>query len=333
MHSYAQSGGTLAGSGNFTVTDNYLQSGGGINGNVHMTITQTSGPLNYSATLVGSATLNAEAIVLGPINTGNLSITTDSLQVTAPVSAAGVMWLSPKTYSAIRLGSAAANTLSLLQSDLDNLTVGEAQFFAPTLMVDNGANTVTLANFDTVQLGSQVSIDSPLALTQSDSTLFLNATRIDINDTITAGAGGVFLGQNASSVAYLVGVGSKTYPANTVELSNAELNRILTTGPVIIGDPYNAHNVAHGSMQIVGPIDLTGITSQLRLVGNGMTQAAGATITVPQLAVDGYGSINLPEANVVGTFAAKSLNGDVTLASAGPLTIGKVDAERSGRTR
>jgi filamentous hemagglutinin family protein len=329
MHGYAQTGGILAGSGNFTVTDNYLQSGGGVNGNVHMTITQTSGPLNYSATLVGSATLNAEAIVLGPINTGSLSITTDSLQVTAPVLAGGVMALYPKTYSAIRLGSTAANTLSLLQSDLDNLTVGEAQFFAPILTVDNGANTVTLANFDTVQLGSQVSIDSPLALTLPGSTLFLNANRIDINETITAGAGGVFLGQNASSVAYLIGVGSKTYPANTVELSNAELNRILTTGPVIIGDPYNAHNVAHGSMQIVGPIDLTGITSQLRLVGNGVTQAAGATITVPQLAVDGYGSINLPEANVVGTFAAKSVNGNVTFASAGSLTIGKVETTAS----
>jgi filamentous hemagglutinin family protein len=328
IHGYAQTGGILAGSGNFTVTDNYLQSGGGVNGNVHMTITQTSGPLNYSATQVGSATLNAAAIVLGPFS-GGLRITTDSLQITAPVTVAGVMTLYPKTHSAIRLGSAAANTLSLLQSDLDNLTVGEAQFFAPTLMVDNGANTVTLANFDTVQLGSQVSIDSPLALTQPGSTLFLNATRIDINDTITAGAGGVFLGRNASNVAYLVGVGSKTYPANTVELSNTELNRILTTGPVIIGDPYNAHGAGHGPMQIVGPIDLTGITSQLRLVGNGMTQAAGATITVPQLAVDGYGSINLPEANAVGTFAAKSVNGNVTFASAGPLTVGRVETTAS----
>jgi hypothetical protein len=323
MQGYAQTGGTLAGNGNFTVTDNYLQSGGGVNGYLHMMITQTSGPLNYSATQVGSATLNAAAIVLGPFS-GGLSITTDSLQITAPVTVAGVMALYPKTYSAIRLGSAAANTLSLLQSDLDNLTVGEAQFFAPTLMVDNGANTVTLANFDTVQLGSQVSIDSPLALTQPGSTLFLNATRIDINDTITAGAGGVFLGRNASFVEYKVGVGAKVYPANTVELTNAELNRIVTTGPVTIGDPYNAYSMGHGSLQVVGPIDLTGITTQLRLVGNGITQAAGATITVPQLAADGYGSINLPEANQVGTFAAKTDIGSIVFVNDGPLTIGKV---------
>jgi hypothetical protein len=234
------------------------------------------------------------------------------------------MTLYPQTYSAIRLGSAAASKLSLLQSDLDNLTVGEAQFFASTLNVINGASTVTLAHFNTVQLGSQVAIDSPLTLSQANSTLFLNASSIDINETITAGAGGVFLGQNASSVAYLVGVGIKTNPGNTVELTDTELNRIVTTGPVTIGDPYNAHHVIHGPMQIVGPIDLSGVTTQLRLVGNGIIQAAGATITVPQLAVDGYGSINLPEANHVGTFAAKTQNGSIVFANAGPLTIGKV---------
>ena len=125
-------------------------------------------------------------------------------------------------------------------------------------------------------------------------------------------------------MAYLVGVGSKSYPANTVELSNAELNRIFTTGPVTIGDPYNAYSVNHGSMQIVGPIDLSAVTTQLRLVGNGITQAAGATITVPQLAADGYGSINLPEANQVGTFAAKTENGSILFANDGPLVIAKV---------
>ena len=51
------------------------------------------------------------AIVLGPFS-GGLSITTDSLQITAPVTVAGVMPLYPKTYSAIRLGSAAANTFT-----------------------------------------------------------------------------------------------------------------------------------------------------------------------------------------------------------------------------
>jgi filamentous hemagglutinin family protein len=324
VHSYTQTGGTLAGSGNFTVTDNYLQSGGAINGAIHMAISQASGTLNFSATQVGWVTLNAGAVVLGPIGSaGGLSVIADSLQVTAPVST-GLMTLYPQTYSAIRLGSTAASTLSLLQSDLDNLTVGEAQFFASTLTVNNGANTVTLAHFDTVQLGSQVAIDSPLTLSQTNSTLFLNAGRIDINETITAGAGGVFLGKNASSVAYLVGVGIKTNPGNTVELTDTELNRIVTTGPVTIGDPYNAHNVIHGPMQIVGPIDLSGVTTQLRLVGNGITQAAGATITVPQLAADGYGSINLPEANHVGTFAAKTDNGSIVFVNEGPLTIGKV---------
>ena len=328
---YVQTGGTLAGGGSFHITNNYLQSGGAIDGtNITMWITQTSGPLNFSATRVGSANLNAQAIVLGPVGqSGGLGITTDSLQVTAPVST-GLMNLYPKSYATIRLGSADASTLSLLQPDLDNLTVGELQAFALNLEVNNGASTVTLANFDTVQLGSQVSIDSPLALTRSGSALYLNAKKIDINETISAGAGGVFLGQNASNVAYLVGVvGIKALPPNTVELSNAELNRILTTGPVTIGDPYNAHSAGHGPMQVVGPIDLTGITTQLRLVGNGITQAAGATITVPQLAADGYGSISLPEANQVGTFAAKSANGGVSFASAGPLTIGKVETTAS----
>jgi filamentous hemagglutinin family protein len=327
---YVQTGGTLAGGGSFHITNNYLQSGGAIDGtNITMWITQASGPLNFSATRIGSANLNAQAIVLGPIGqSGGLGLTTDSLQVTAPVST-GLMNLYPKSYATIRLGSAAASTLSLLQPDLDNLTVGELQAFALNLEVNNGASTVTLANFDTVQLGSQVSIDSPLALTRSGSALYLNAKRIDINETISAGAGGVFLGQNASNVAYLVGVGGKTYPTDTVELSNAELNRILTTGPVTIGDPYNAHSAGHGPMQVVGPIDLTGITTQLRLVGNGITQAAGATITVPQLAADGYGSISLPEANQVDSFAAKSTNGGVSFANAGPLAIGKVETTAS----
>ena len=329
VHSYAQTGGALAGSGAFSVTNNFVKTGGAIDRFGDLSISQAAGILNFSATQVGSAlTLAADSINLGPVGfAGGVNLTTDNLTISGAVSSAN-MSIQPKTYNATTLGRVTANNLSLLQSDLDNLTTGYIYIYGNNLTIDSGSTTpVTFANVSHYLYAAvdQLAVNSPLTLSQSGTALYLNPSMMDINATLTVGAGGVFLGRNASGVAYLVGVGAKTYPGYTVELTNAELNRIVTTGPVTIGDPYNAHSVGHGPMQIVGPIDLSGITTQLRLVGNGITQAAGATITVPQLAADGYGSISLPEANQVGTFAAKSTSGGVSFTSVGPLTIGKVE--------
>ncbi|MBK8118812.1 MAG: hypothetical protein IPK39_06000 [Sulfuritalea sp.] len=328
VHSYTQTGGMLAGNGTFTVTNNFVKTGGAIDRFGDLSISQAAGTLNFSATRVESAlTLTADTINLGPVAfAGGVNLTTDNLTVSGAVSSSS-MSIQPKTYNATTLGRVAASNLSLLQSDLDNLTTGYIYIYGNTMTVDSGSATpVTLANVSDYLYTAvdKLTVSSPLTLSQSGTALYLNPSRLDINAALTVGAGGVFLGRNASNVAYLVGVGSKTYPANTVELTNAELNRIVTTGPVIIGDPYNSTSSGHGPMHVVGTIDLTGITTQLRLVGNGITQAAGATITVPQLAVDGYGSINLPEANHVESLAAKTQSGSIVFANDGPLVIGKV---------
>ncbi|MDP2822197.1 MAG: GLUG motif-containing protein [Sulfuritalea sp.] len=332
VQSYSQTGGTLAGSGNLDITHSFSGTGGTINRTGAILIRQAIGALNFAATQAGFLELSASAIDLGPITaSGDIRLYTDSLTVSGAVSSAS-MSIQPQTYTATTLGRTVANNLSLLQSDLDNLTTGYIYIYGNNLTVDSGSVTpVVLAGL----MGylypavNEIAINSPLTLSQPGTALYLGANQIDINAALTVGAGGVFLGKNASNVAYLVGVGAKTRPPNTVELTNAELNRIVTTGPVIIGDPYNAHSVGHGSMQIVGPIDLSSITTQLWLVGNGITQATGATITVPQLAVNGYGSISLPEANHVGTFAANTTAGSIAFVNDGPLVIGKVETTAS----
>jgi filamentous hemagglutinin family protein len=318
-------GSVLGGDGLVTVTNSYSQvAASNINRTGNITITPPSGSVNFAATQIATLTINASAVTLGPIVSTNwVNLTTDNLQVTGAVSSPAIS-IAPKTYTAITLGSTAANSLSLLQSDLNNLTAGLMQIYSTTLTVDNGATTVTLPNIDTLQSVTQIDVNSPLTLSRPGSSLFLQGNSIDINAAVTAGTGGVFLGPNATNTNYLLGVASKTHPGNTVELTNTELNRIVTTGPVVIGDPYNASNSVLGTMQLVGAIDLTGVTTQLRLAGNGITQAAGATITVPSLAVDSYGSISLTELNHVGTFAASSTSGNISFANADPLIIGKV---------
>ncbi|NJD34460.1 MAG: hypothetical protein FIA96_06440 [Betaproteobacteria bacterium] len=326
VHTYSQTGGILAGNGAFTVTNSFTKTGGTINRAGDMTITQASGVLDFAATQVGGLILDASTINLGPVaSIGWISLYADNLHISGAASSAG-MYIQPKDYyMPITLGTNTEIGLSLAQSDLDNISTGPMQVFANNVSVDSSSPTtpVTFAHVDRLQLGSHVAVNSPLTLLQADSSLWLNASTIDINAGLTAGTGGVFFGPIGTYTPYLVGVAVKTHPPGTVELTNTELSRIVTTGPVVIGDSMHGYNSDSGSMQVAGPINLTGITSQLRLVASDITQAPGATITVPQLAVDGYGGIVLTEANNVGTFAARSV-GDISFTNAAPLTIGMV---------
>jgi filamentous hemagglutinin family protein len=328
---YVQTGGTLAGSGPVNVGFSFMRSGGVIARSGDMNIIQAAGTLGFAATQVGQLTLSANAIDLGPIaGGGGAALTTDSLTVSGAVNLSN-FHVGAQTRPNIVLGRTdLPNALGISQGSLNNILTGYMYFNVPSggFAVDSGSATPVILPGVSEYIyphAAQISITSPLWLTQTGTGIYLNSSVIDINAAVTAGTGGIFLGRNANSHAYLVGVASKSYPANTLELTNTELNHIVTTGPLVIGDPYNAHNATPGPMQIVGPIDTSGIGTQLRLVGDGVTQAPAQRS--PRRNSQSIATVRstCPKPTRSASSPRIRRTAGVTFNNTGPLTIGNVE--------
>lgn len=113
-----------------------------------------------------------------------------------------------------------------------------------------------------------------------------------------------------------IDVGSTADAADALELSDAELNRVMAAG-ILIGSPNS------GSIHISQPIQ-PAAAGQLELVtGGAVTQAAG--ITVASLAVTAGGGIDLDSlGNDVDSLAVRSTAGDVVFQDVDDVAIGHV---------
>src|SRR5581483_11809366 len=99
----------------------------------------------------------------------------------------------------------------------------------------------------------------------------------------------------------LIDLGSTTdVAANTLELSNAELNTITSTFRITVGDANS------GNITIMAPLNLITTGYVYLNSGGSISQNSGATITAANLANTAVGSIILNEANAVGIFGADS---------------------------
>src|SRR5262249_32044568 len=153
------------------------------------------------------------------------------------------------------------------------------------------------------------------------SPIVLQADRMALGvGTITANGGGrVTL--RALTAGRLVDLGSVTdAAANTLELSNAELNTITTTGVLQIGTG------AEGNTTIPAPLSVGAGTLSLLNSGS-ITEAAGGTLTTANLRLSTPGPVTMNNNNSVGTLAA-ALTGAGTAFSfnnAGNLQIANVD--------
>lgn len=151
------------------------------------------------------------------------------------------------------------------------------------------------------------------------SPITLTADRMNLGiGTITAAGGGTVT-LAPFSAGRQINLGPTTDAApNTLELSNAELNTVATTGALRVGSP------TAGNLTVSAPLAIS--ASSLGLI-NGAAITETGTISAPALRVSSAGPVTLGGANNVGVLAAtvSGANAAFLFNNAGSLQIGNVD--------
>ncbi len=218
---------------------------------------------------------------------------------------AGGAGLGDITVNASIVKTNLTNTASLTLTAHNNITIAAAI----TLNLNSGNLTLSATN----------TIKNSAALIAAN--VFFKAGKMELtNGTINGTSSVSLLSSNA------INLGSTNDAvANTLELSNAELNTITT--PILrIGDSTS------GAIDITSALTLVNISKALNLTSGGaITQTAGSTIAaLPGLSLSGT-SVKLTEANPAGVIAGQATNGDFLYYSSNLLTVGTVDG-KSGIT-
>jgi len=278
----------------------------------------------------------------GSINVSQLRVSAGNIALNGPVTAniadfvANDGQISTTQWRSVLLGGSVRDTsfFHLTDGDLQqiaaqslsvqggDITVGTATTL-PTGLLRLSLNTAD----ESVSVGvgpfpvEKIRINAPLTLSDPNSSLFLRGPGLDINAAINVGTGGVrigwangyFLNHQGSTLEHpgiILGLAEGQPKSTTpgIELRNSELQRIHTTGALVINDP-STPSAFYGDedIRIAGPIDLTHVTSHLHLNGTSITQAPGATITVPDLSIYSVFDVSLGEANLVSRFADQSV--------------------------
>ncbi|MFO7907532.1 MAG: Ig-like domain-containing protein, partial [Pirellulaceae bacterium] len=171
--------------------------------------------------------------------------------------------------------------------------------------------------------GKQLAVASGATL-QSGASQDLRADRIDLQGSVAAGSNAARL--RPSTAAWRIDLGSTANTtANTLELSDAELDRI-TTGTLRIGTSSS------GAIDITDAISPAG-TDTLHLTSDGeVNDEADGAIVVSNLAIESVGPVTLDNATADSGNSVEVLAAEVTGAgnglhfeNNGPLGIGSVD--------
>ncbi len=166
--------------------------------------------------------------------------------------------------------------------------------------------TIFIATFGDDRL---LTVDAGADLESSGATHTYHSDKIVLNGTITAPGQSVVLQPNQTAEPIHLGATTDSI-ADTLELSNAELNRI-TADVLQISDPNFT-----GAVTVTAAINLTNALT-LYLAPNGLvSQDAGATIAATNLALIVPGGFALNEANDVDVFAALATVGNVAFTDA-----------------
>lgn len=249
--------------------------------------------IDLGSTTNAAAGLELSAAELATINTaGTVSIsTTGAVAVTQSVGSA-----LPLTIAGTGVSVAATGGVS-----------------APAGVTLN-AGTGVLSNAGTITNGA------------GTGTIALVGDRIDLATGGTVQAGGGIVQIASATAGRAIDLGSTSDSAAAIELSNAELNRIGTTQPIVIG------GATAGAATFTAPITLAGGATAMTVTsGSSITQTGASTIFTG-------GGLGLKAAGVIGTpanplmlsvsnLAAVSTGGSVTIGLTGAsTTIGTVGA-------
>jgi len=317
-----------------------------VNSGSSISLDSSSGPINVNSPMSGgfldvyAGGADSVFTVTAPVTVAGAELYADNMDIQAMINAGGgLVSVQPTTFGRpMDLGTNTAGSLSLTQAELDNLATSGPKSFGGF-----SAGAITVSAPITVG-SSSVSIDANTSFTVDAGASFTTAVQLDVNaPTITldgtVNAQRVVFGTDTINVnalvtsatdieiftqSYLrpVNLGVVSDGPSSLDFTSAELNNLVTgaTNPLRIG------STSSGALTVQGPIAPTGTQVLVLASGDSMGQAAGATITIPNLAFDVYGDVNLPEANVVGTLAASlCCSGNTfTFSNAVPLTIGTV---------
>ncbi|MCI0637025.1 MAG: hypothetical protein L0206_24380, partial [Actinobacteria bacterium] len=178
--------------------------------------------------------------------------------------------------------------------------------------ISAGAGSITLTAGGDDQL-----LTNQSAITTSDG-VTLVADKMDLQAGSTVTGGVVLLRPEAvADAGEAIDLGSMTdAAANTLELSDAELDTVVAATALRVGDP------AAGAMTISAPIDPLGTSTLHLITGSGIAGGTNA-LTETELALEA--GTGIQAAPVVTKLAARTQTGPIAVANTGPLTLAAVD--------
>jgi hypothetical protein len=296
----ATAGDNVTGPGNVTLVATGAGSDIVVNG---ITVSTTNGTTTLQA---GRDILLGTGGTAAIVNTGG----TSSAALTAGGKVVVDNGSALNAFGTGTVSATAGTDISVLHSTLPNAQIASA---SGTITLTTGpGGTFTL---DSDNLSS--ALRSTLAGTGANITVSADRILLTTLDSIRAGTGIVTL--QPVSPGRLIDVGSTTDAApNTLELSNAELSSVLSASVIRVGSG------TAGALTVTAPITPAAVATLSLRSGGAVTETAGGSLVVTNLAAQGASVALTGLANNVGTFAASS-GGPVAYTNLGALTVGTVD--------
>ncbi len=361
-------------SGNdITETNLALRAANGITANITVSgvlaaQNTTSGNIVLAAT--GDVKTGSLDTLTGISNTGSGSVSlssTGNINIGATISSSGANVTLSATNAIVDGGaavdvSAATGTVSLTAGtgigdgnaiettagtlSFENKTSGNVAIVETDSLSLSGKNSAEGGNVAVSLLTGNLTIDSN-NLTTANGVLSLTADDMTITGTINTGSGNVAL--NPTTSARNINLGSTV--GSSLSLDDAELDKITTTGTLLIGNNTHIGNISFG-----GNVDSSGSYTKLTLETTGAitdSNAAGVDLAVSELTLiagtgigaadpieinvanltastTGTGNLSVVESDSVTLVNVKTTNGTITVEANGTITVDRVSAGPSG---
>jgi hypothetical protein len=335
---YSQSGGTVGGTGSFTVTNSFSQTAGQIAmGSGAVNISQAVGNLSFANITGGSVALASAtgAVALGTLTaSGNLVITAQGGTVTqsagATLTVAGTSALTASNAGVpadISLTNAAntfvqavsASGARISLTDADPLILGTVDASGDLIVNSTGGldlGTSTVGGSLTAKSGNgNVSQDGPLSVAGTTD--------------VIAGTGNIQLANPGNTLLQpvsAVGMQISLTVAGPLTLGTVDAGgdlSVASAGALDLGTStvvgsFTA-NSGNGDVRQDGPLFVTGATDIIAGTGNIQLTNAGNTLLQP-VSVAGQ-NVSLTDAGAL-TLGTIDASGNLTLASTGTLDLG-----------
>ena len=250
--------------------------------------------------VIGTSTVG-RAIDLGSTTNAAAGLELSAAELATISTAAAV---SISTTGAVSVSQTVTST-QILSIAGTGLSVAAGAWVTAPAGVTLNAGTGILANAGTITNGA------------GSGTISLVGDRINLVTGGTVQAGGGVVQVSAATAGRGIDLGSTSDSGAAIELSNAELNRIGTTQPIVIGSS------TAGNAVFTAPITLAGSATEMTVTSGGsITQTGASTIFTG-------GGLGLKAAGVIGTSANPmllSVSNLAAVSSAGSVSIGLTGA-------